>query len=133
MNDIAVTEWIERDEGGRIADEMRTLTSYSGTGVIELQKTNMPVPVGRYIPADVLMSMRLTYAAYTLKNLVEISLDKAAGVPVLVGTKFTVARIIAEIADGMSVSKLAREFDLNKDHIAEMLHGIAITLDRPFV
>jgi uncharacterized protein (DUF433 family) len=84
------------------------------------------------VPIDVVMNARLTYAAHSLNGVIEISADRGGGLPVLAGTRFTISRIIAELADGMSVSKLSREFNLDKKKISELLHGIAIIFDRPF-
>lgn len=85
------------------------------------------------ISADVLVSMRMTYAAHLLNAVIEINAKKAGGTPVLRGTRFKVAQILAELADNKSVSKLAREFDLDRGKVEEMLHGMAILFDRPFL
>jgi uncharacterized protein (DUF433 family) len=90
------------------------------------EKPKKPVSV------DVLVSMRMTYAAYLLNELIEVDGDKAGGTPVLKGTKFKISRILGEIADGRSVSKLAKDFRLDIDKVVAVLHGMAIYLDRSF-
>jgi uncharacterized protein (DUF433 family) len=127
-------EWIARDEVSKIADLMlpdAPLLHWQR----QLSKTEKEYTVVRSVKsvsADVLLSMRLTFAAHALKELVEIDSDKARGVPVLAGTRFKIARILAELADGMTVSKMAREFSLDKGKIVELLRNLAIQLDRPF-
>lgn len=84
------------------------------------------------VSTDVLLSMRLTFAARLLKETVVIDPEIAGGSPVLAGTRFKIARVLAELADGMTVAKLAREFSLDKQKVSEFLRGLAIKLDRPF-
>jgi uncharacterized protein (DUF433 family) len=85
------------------------------------------------VSPDVLLSMRLTFAAHMLKEVVEIDPDKAGGAPVLTGTRFKISRIFGELADGVTISKLAKEYHLDKTKIQKLLQGIAIKLDRPFL
>lgn len=129
-----VTDWLARDEGSEISDSMRPelidlLPTFSRQ---EPVTAYMMVGDGKYTSSDFYMSVRLTTAAHMLRSVVEIDPNRAGGVPVLIGTRFTVARIIAELADGMTVTRLSRQYDLNKDHITELLHGISILFDRPF-
>lgn len=133
MNDFVFADWIDKDGANEISNEVRLTTTIKDWKVAAGATEDYKVSFGDYdISSDVLMSMRLTFAAQTMKDLVEIDPNIAGGVPVLMGTRFTVARVIAELADGTTVSKLAREFDLNKENVVEVLHSIAIKLDRPF-
>jgi uncharacterized protein (DUF433 family) len=141
MTDFAPDDLSVTEEVSKLADQMRLdtpLTEWRALSRIEKEYMSY----GRHerelsysgsaTSADIVMSMRLTHAAYILKEVVEINPDKAHGVPVLAGTRFKIARILAELADGMTVSKISREFDLDKAKIEKLLHGIAIKLDRPF-
>jgi len=80
--------------------------------------------------ADVEMSARLTFAAVSVRYLIEIDPKKYGGVPVLAGTRFKVSQILAEIADGKSVKKLSKDFNLDAFKVSQVLHAIAIYLDR---
>jgi uncharacterized protein (DUF433 family) len=134
MTDFVADEWMEKDEVSRIADLMlpdAPLRDWQRN----LSETENEYGIGQslsIVSADIMLSMRLTFAAHMLRDVVEIDPDRAGGAPVLVGTRFKVGRILAELADGMTVSKLAREFDLDKEKIIEFLRGLAIKLDRPF-
>lgn len=80
--------------------------------------------------ADIELSARLTFAALSLRTLIDINPEKAGGSPVLSGTRFKISQVLAEIADGKSVKKLARDFNLDAGKISETLHAISIYLDR---
>ena len=84
------------------------------------------------LTSDVLMSVRLTYAALLLKDCVEIDPDRLGGVPVLVGTRFPVAQVLGELADDTTVSRMAKNFKLDAETIRSFLRGLAIHLDRPY-
>ena|ERR1700733_10220976 len=82
---------------------------------------------------EVLLSIRLTHAVSLLKDSVETDIDRLGGIPVLAGTRFSVAQILAELADDTTVSKLAKNFKLDAEMIRSFLRGIAIELDRPYL
>ena len=75
---------------------------------------------------------RARYAISMLRDCTEVNPRKCGGVPVLKGTRFSLAQILAEIAEGKSVSELAEDFELQPALIKEFLEGMAIALDRPF-
>jgi uncharacterized protein (DUF433 family) len=125
--------WIERDEVSKMASQMlpdAPLLKWQRN----LSRTDEEFSAsrGRVLSADILLGMRMTFAAHIVKDLVEINQHIAGGAPVLAGTRFKIARILAELADGMTVSKLAREFKLDKNQIVELLRALAINLDRSF-
>ena len=66
-----------------------------------------------------------------LKDCIEVHPQKRGGVPVLRGTRFTVAQLLAEIAEGRSVAELAEDFDLDLDLIKKCLQGLAQSFDSP--
>ena len=67
-----------------------------------------------------------------LRDCTEVNPKKCGGVPVLRGTRFSLAQVLAEIAEGRSVSEMAEDFELKPALIKEFLEGMAIVLDRPF-
>jgi uncharacterized protein (DUF433 family) len=140
MND-RITEWLPRDEPSKIAKQMsETVGLPAATRYLHPTELSYePWQGARYLtstfksatPADVLIGMRLTFAAHELKEVVEIDPARAGGVPVVAGTRITVARILAEIADGRTLAKLSRDFEIDKETISKIIHGLAIYLDRP--
>jgi len=85
----------------------------------------------RDIRADEWLAFRASHAARMLRDCVEISPRKCHGVPVFKGTRFTVARFLAELADGRSLTGLANDFDLDATTLEQFLRGLSICLDRP--
>ena len=67
-----------------------------------------------------------------LHDVVQINPRRAGGVPVLAGTRFTVAQTLAELAESTGVSEVADNYDLNPETIREMLNGLSLILMRPF-
>jgi uncharacterized protein (DUF433 family) len=78
------------------------------------------------------LSERINIAVRMLDHCVEIDSCKRGGIPVLRGTRFTVAQILAEIADGRDVGGLCTSFALDQNLVVELLQGFAIHLDHPF-
>ena len=78
------------------------------------------------------LAVRTRQAAVMLSDCTEVSELKRGGVPVIRGTRFTAAQVLAELADGRSVAELAEDFDLEIATIKQFLGGLAIILDRPF-
>jgi len=66
-----------------------------------------------------------------LRGVLEINPKRHGGVPVLRGTRFTAAQILAELAENESVSTIADNYDLEPQHINEMLNGLSLILMRP--
>src|SRR5260370_40273539 len=60
------------------------------------------------------LSERLNIAVRMLDHCVEIDSCKRGGIPVLRGTRFTVAQLLAEIADGRDVGGLCTSFALGQ-------------------
>jgi uncharacterized protein (DUF433 family) len=67
-----------------------------------------------------------------LKEHIEINPRRAGGVPVLTGTRFTVAQVLAELARSSGVSEVADNYDLDPKSIEEMLNGLSLILMRSF-
>jgi uncharacterized protein (DUF433 family) len=84
-------------------------------------------------PVDSLLSQRLAFAAKTMTDFVEVNQQKASGVPVISGTRITLAQVLAELADGRSVGAIARTMKLDREMLAELLRAMAIHLDRSFL
>ncbi len=64
---------------------------------------------------------RMRYATLTLWRHVEMDPEKRAGVPVLRGTRFTVAQLLAELAEDRRMSEIASAFRLDKDQLQQVL------------
>jgi len=50
---------------------------------------------------------------------------------VIRGTRFPVARVFAEISDGLSLSEIAEDFDLDVNMLRKLVEGLAILFERP--
>lgn len=68
--------------------------------------------------------MTLSNKLAEMKSL-EIDPDRRGGVPCLPGTRFTVAQVLAELADGDSVSELVDNLDLDEKSIKDFLNELA--------
>ncbi len=67
-----------------------------------------------------------------LKECIEINPHKRAGMPVLFGTRFTAAQILAELADSAGPSEVADDFDLDESKIKSFLRGLSLIFGRPY-
>ncbi len=78
------------------------------------------------------LAERARSALSMLRDCTEVNPRKCGGVPVLKGTRSLLAQVLAEIAEGRTVTELAEDFELEPALIKEFLEGISIALDRPF-
>lgn len=67
-----------------------------------------------------------------LSHCVEIDPQKRGGVPVLRGTRFTIAQVLAELADTDGVDQVAESYELEADLIREVLEGMSLLMQKPF-
>jgi uncharacterized protein (DUF433 family) len=74
---------------------------------------------------------RAAHAAVMLGHCVEVNPSKCGGVPVFRGTRFTLARFLAELADERSVTDIACNFDLDEEVLNQFLRGLSLCLNRP--
>ncbi|HKI30582.1 MAG TPA: DUF433 domain-containing protein [Gemmataceae bacterium] len=75
---------------------------------------------------------RAKYALLVIQDCVEVNPNKRGGVPVLRGTRFTVAQLFAEISEGRSLGDIAEDFDIDLVIIKKVMESFAIHFDRPF-
>lgn len=83
--------------------------------------------------SDEWIATRLRKAAVILRDCVIIDADVRGGIPVLMGTRFSIAQVLAEIADGKGICDIAQEFDLDENLLRRLFEGLSIHLDRPSV
>jgi uncharacterized protein (DUF433 family) len=76
---------------------------------------------------------RLGRAKVMLREAVEADPDTQGGVVVLRGTRFPIARVLAELAEDSSISDIAGDFDLDIEILKKFLQGMAVCLERPAV
>lgn len=74
---------------------------------------------------------RMRYAARELSDCVEINPGTLGGVPVLKGTRISVAQILAELGEGHSVEDISCDFELDAELVKKLVTGLALCLDRP--
>src|SRR3979490_1206826 len=82
------------------------------------------------VPAAQWLAERAQHASRELSNCVEANPDKLGGVPVLKGTRVSVAQILAEIGEGQSAEEVAADFDLDVALVKQLVMGLAVCLDR---
>lgn len=75
---------------------------------------------------------RLATAIQLLNDSIEIDADVLSGVPVVRGTRISVARVLAEVADNPTLSAIADNLEIDVQSLKNIIEGISICLDRPF-
>jgi uncharacterized protein (DUF433 family) len=88
---------------------------------------------GRWLSNEEWLGHRARHAIIMLRSCTETNPYRCGGVPVIRGTRFTLAQVLAELADGRDVRGIADDFDLEIELLKEFLRGLAICLDRPAV
>lgn len=73
---------------------------------------------------------RTEHAARELRECVEFDGEKRCGVPVLKGTRLSVAQLLAELGEGRSTVEVADDFDLDAALVKRFICGLAVCLDR---
>jgi len=137
MRDLGSTEW------GRISKEFALTASEKSRDEFDwhLDPSVNIKHFGRNIrnargdthASNFSRTIRERYAEILINDVVEVDRNKASGVPVLKGTRFKIAQLIGELADGFSVARIAKQHDLEKDNIVKFLRAIAIKLDQSFL
>lgn len=60
---------------------------------------------------------------------IESNHAKRGSAPVLRGTRFPVAQVIAELADGRTVHDVANDYDLNEELVIQAVREVARSLE----
>ncbi len=76
------------------------------------------------------LAERADYAARELHECVEFDPGKRCAVPVLLGTRMSVAQLLAELGEGRSTTEVADDFDLDANLVKRFVCGLAVCLDR---
>jgi len=63
---------------------------------------------------------------------VEIDPQRRGGVPVLKGTRVTVAEALGEVAESCDVREVADNFDLDLENLRCLLNGLSLLFNRPY-
>ena len=66
-----------------------------------------------------------------LNDSIEIDPGVLGGVPVVRGTRVSVARVLAEIADNSSISEVADNLEIDSQLLKNIVEGFSISLDQP--
>lgn len=74
---------------------------------------------------------RFSQATYVLREQIDLDPEIMGGMPVLKGTRIPLARIFAEIADGLTIVAIAEDFDLEPEHLKGLMDGMACYFGRP--
>ena len=76
------------------------------------------------------LAERADYAARELHECVEFDPAKRCAIPVLLGTRMSVAQLLAELGEGRSTAEVAEDFDLDANLVKRFVCGLAVCLDR---
>ena len=77
------------------------------------------------------VSRRLARAVESMQQHLDIDPARRSGVPVVKNTRFTVAQLLAQLADGDSIYDLEENFELDKNTLSCILHAFSAILDQP--
>lgn len=91
---------------------------------------NAITPIAERAPAQ-WMARRAEFASSELSDCIERNPQKLGGVPVIKGTRISVAQILAELAEGLSIEEVAQDFNLDLALVKRMVSGLSACLDRP--
>lgn len=83
------------------------------------------------LTAEEWLADRLRLAARMLTDCVEANPRKRSGIPVIKGSRVTLAQVLAELADDHRVSELSDDFEIDVELLRKFLEGLAIYLDQP--
>lgn len=86
---------------------------------------------GGTVGIDEWLAERMLYASHVLRECVDVDPKRRGGIPVLKGTRFTLAQLLAELADGRSLPCIAEDFELDLQILEQFMRGLSICLDRP--
>ena len=92
------------------------------------------LPVNQELPIesqDRLYLERLPIAIREMKECVSIDRERMAGIPTLKGTRMTLAQLLGQLADGMSVTTVAEEFEIDQHLIESFLNSLSTYFNRP--
>ena len=87
-------------------------------------------PAPENTPVQWLMQ-RVEFASSELNDCVEHNPRKLNGVPVVKGSRISVAQIFAEMAEGLSADEVAEDFALDPALVKRLVSGLSVCLDRP--
>ena len=85
----------------------------------------------REIRTEGWLAERAAHASVVLGRYVEVNPNKCGGVPVFRGTRFTLARFLAELAEERSAADIARDFDLDENALNAFVKELSRCFDRP--
>jgi uncharacterized protein (DUF433 family) len=71
------------------------------------------------------------YGVVSLHQCVEVDPHRRGGVPVLKGTRVTVAEALGELAESCGIGEVADNFDLDSENLKCLLNGLSLLVNRP--
>ncbi len=61
---------------------------------------------------------------------IEVNPNRCGGSPTVKGTRFTIAQLLAELAEGQSYKEIAKNFNIDSTSIQNALNALAIQFDK---
>ncbi len=83
-----------------------------------------------FLPSE-WIGIQLHTAMVVSRELVVSNPQILSGVPVLRGTRFSVARVLVELSEDVSISELADDYELDLGVLRRLLQCLSMYLDRP--
>lgn len=74
---------------------------------------------------------RVGSALAAMQQAVDSKPQILGGAPVLKGTRFSIAQLFAELAEGESIDAIAADFELDRASLNSILHALAVCLEQP--
>jgi uncharacterized protein (DUF433 family) len=115
----------------QVAEKVGLPQEEAGRILTMLQNLNGTRDRPGLVPEEEWLAERIRHATLTLRDVVAVDPDIRSGTPVLRGTRFTVAQLLAELAEDRSIADIAASFRLDREQIRQVLESLATYLDRP--
>ncbi len=107
------------------ADKLVLETDQAWTGLIKSASSQKLDAAAWFIEC-------LMYAQIALQHAVDVDAKRRGGMPVLKGTRFTVAQALAELAESDGVREVAERCTLREEDIRALLFGLSSLVERPW-
>ncbi|MEM8641503.1 MAG: DUF433 domain-containing protein [Cyanobacteria bacterium P01_G01_bin.54] len=71
--------------------------------------------------------------SHLFDDVIEIHPEMRGGIPVLKGTRFPVARVLAELGEDETISEIAEDYDIDANKLRDLIENLAMFFDQYFL